>query len=107
MGVPTSDLRVREIVIRFEYLACPRQGRLLAAAGVLGHPGCQIVAVEVSVDQSFVRQTLIDRMRRHGESLEQAASSFVQRMGVPMSEVGPVIESIRREGSGTCSWIRR
>jgi Z1 domain len=52
----------------------------------------------LKMDQTFIRQTLIDRMRRHGESLEQAASSFAQGMSVPMSELTPVIESIRREG---------
>ena len=50
------------------------------------------------MDQTFIRQTLIDRMRRHGESLEQAASSFAQGMGVPVSELAPVVDSIRREG---------
>ena len=50
------------------------------------------------MDQTFIRQTLIDRMRRHGESLEQAASSFARGMGVPVSELAPTVESIRREG---------
>jgi hypothetical protein len=50
------------------------------------------------MDQTFIRQTLIDRMRRHGESLEQAASSFAHGMGVPRSELNPTIDSIRREG---------
>lgn len=50
------------------------------------------------MDQSFIRQTLIDRMRRHGESLEQAASSFAQGMGVPISELTSAVDSIRREG---------
>ena len=50
------------------------------------------------MDQTFIRQTLIDRMRRHGESLEQAASSFARGMGVPMSELTATVESIRREG---------
>jgi hypothetical protein len=50
------------------------------------------------MDQAFVRQTLIDRMRRHGESLERAALSFAQGMNVPMSEVNPAVDSIRREG---------
>ena len=50
------------------------------------------------MDQTFIRQTLIDRMRRHGESLEQAASSFAHGMGVPMSELTATIDSIRREG---------
>ncbi len=50
------------------------------------------------MDQAFIRQTLIDRMRRHGESLEQAASSFARGMGVQMSELAPVVDSIRREG---------
>jgi hypothetical protein len=50
------------------------------------------------MDQTFIRQTLIDRMRRHGESLEQAASSFARGMGVPMSELASSVDSIRREG---------
>jgi hypothetical protein len=50
------------------------------------------------MDQAFIRQTLIDRMRRHGESLEQAASSFARGMDVPPSELAPVVDSIRREG---------
>ena len=50
------------------------------------------------MDQTFIRQTLIDRMRRHGESLEQAASSFAQGMGVPVSELATTVNSIRREG---------
>jgi Z1 domain len=50
------------------------------------------------MDQAFIRQTLIDRMRRHGESLEQAASSFAHGMGVPVSELAPTVDSIRREG---------
>jgi hypothetical protein len=50
------------------------------------------------MDQTFIRQTLIDRMRRHGESLEQAASSFAQGMGVPVSELTATVDSIRREG---------
>ena len=50
------------------------------------------------MDQAFIRQTLIDRMRRHGESLEQAASSFARGMGVPVSELTLTVDSIRREG---------
>lgn len=50
------------------------------------------------MDQTFIRQTLIDRMRRHGESLEQAASSFAQGMGVPVSDLAPAVDSIRHEG---------
>ncbi|HET9896503.1 MAG TPA: Z1 domain-containing protein [Streptosporangiaceae bacterium] len=50
------------------------------------------------MNQTFIRQTLIDRMRRHGESLEQAASSFARGMDVPMSDLTVTIESIRREG---------
>jgi hypothetical protein len=50
------------------------------------------------MDQTFIRQTLIDRMRRHGESLEQAASSFARGMNVQVSELTPAVDSIRREG---------
>ncbi len=50
------------------------------------------------MDQTFIRQTLIDRMRRHGESLEQAASSFARGMNVPVSELTPAVDGIRREG---------
>ena len=48
------------------------------------------------MDQSFIRQTLIDRMRRHGESLDEAAI-FARGMDVALSELAPVKESIRRE----------
>jgi Z1 domain len=50
------------------------------------------------MDQNFIRQTLIDRMRRHGESLEQAARSFADGMGVSTAELAFTIDSIRREG---------
>ena len=50
------------------------------------------------MDQTFIRQTLIDRMRRHGESLEQAAASFARGMNVPAGELTPAVDSIRREG---------
>lgn len=50
------------------------------------------------MDQTFIRQTLIDRMRRHGESIEQAALSFAHGMAVPMSDLTPTVDSIRREG---------
>lgn len=50
------------------------------------------------MDQTFIRQTIIDRMRRHGESLEQAAQSIARGFNLPQKELGPAIESIRREG---------
>lgn len=50
------------------------------------------------MDQSFVHQTLIDRMRRHSESLDQAARSMAQGMGIGIEVLTPAIESIRREG---------
>lgn len=50
------------------------------------------------MEQEFARQTLIDRMRRHGETLEQAAAAFARGMGVPVSQMSSAIESIRREG---------
>jgi hypothetical protein len=50
------------------------------------------------MDQTYIRQILIDQMRRHGQSLEQAASSFAQGMNVPVSELAPAVDSIRREG---------
>ena len=50
------------------------------------------------MDQTFIRQTLIDRMRRHGESIEQAAESIARGFGIPLSELNPAKESIRREG---------
>jgi hypothetical protein len=52
----------------------------------------------VSMDQTFIRQTLIDRMRRHGESIEQAAESIARGLGMPLSDLNPAKESIRREG---------
>jgi hypothetical protein len=50
------------------------------------------------MDQTFIRQTLIDRMRRHGESIEQAAESIARGFNIPLSELNPAKESIRREG---------
>lgn len=50
------------------------------------------------MDQTWVRQTLIDRMRRHGESLEQATQSTARGMGIDPSGLAPAIESIRRDG---------
>jgi hypothetical protein len=52
----------------------------------------------VSMDQTFIRQTLIDRMRRHGESIEQASESIARGFSIPLSELNPAKESIRREG---------
>ena len=50
------------------------------------------------MDQTFVRQTLIDRMRRHGESIEQAAASIARGLNIDVIQLAPAIESIRREG---------
>jgi hypothetical protein len=50
------------------------------------------------MDQTFIRTTLIDRMRRHGESIEQAAESIARGFNIPLSELNPAKESIRREG---------
>lgn len=52
----------------------------------------------VIMDQTLVRQFLIDRMRRHGESIEQAAASIARGFNVDVSELHPAIDSIRREG---------
>jgi hypothetical protein len=52
----------------------------------------------LKMDQTYIRQILIDQMRRHGESLEQAASSFARGMNVPVSELSPAVDGIRREG---------
>ncbi|MGZ8178875.1 Z1 domain-containing protein [Williamsia sp. SKLECPSW1] len=51
------------------------------------------------MDTEFARQTLIDRMRRHGETIDKAAESISRGMGVALSELKPAVESIRREGS--------
>jgi hypothetical protein len=53
----------------------------------------------VTMDHTFIRQTLIDRMRRHGESIEQAAASISRGFNVDPSILTPAMESIRREGS--------
>ncbi|PWD44975.1 hypothetical protein ACN93_00715 [Gordonia paraffinivorans] len=50
------------------------------------------------MDQNFVRQSLIDRMRRHGETVDQAAEWFAQGLGVPLKEFAEAIEGIRRDG---------
>lgn len=50
------------------------------------------------MDQTFIRQTLIDRMRRHSESVDQAARSMSQGMGISIEDLTPAVESIRREG---------
>lgn len=50
------------------------------------------------MDQTFIRQTLIDRMRRHSESVDQAARSMSQGMGIGIEDLTPAVESIRREG---------
>ena len=50
------------------------------------------------VEENFIRQTLIDRMRRHRESLDEAARSLARGMGVDFAKLQPAMESIRREG---------
>jgi hypothetical protein len=50
------------------------------------------------MDQTLIRQTLIDRMRRHSESIEQAAESIARGFNIPLNELNPAKESIRREG---------
>lgn len=71
----------------------------------IGEGGCHddpSRAVEGEVvdpmDQTFIRQTLIDRMRRHSESVDQAARSMSQGMGISIEDLTPAVESIRREG---------
>lgn len=48
---------------------------------------------------SIIRQTIIDRMRRHNESPEEAAASLSDAFKLQMTELQPVVEAIRREGS--------
>lgn len=50
------------------------------------------------MEQSFVRQTIVDRMRRHGENVDQAAEALARGMNVPYSRIAPVVDHIRREG---------
>lgn len=50
------------------------------------------------MDQTFIRQILIDRMRRRGESIERAAESIARGFGIPVTELAPAMDSIRREG---------
>lgn len=50
------------------------------------------------MDQTFIRQILIDRMRRHGESIERAAESIARGFGIHVTELAPAVDSIRREG---------
>src|SRR4051812_11257912 len=56
------------------------------------------IVVRSDMDQAFIRQTMIDRMRRHGESIEQAAASIARGFNVDPKTLVPAIESIRREG---------
>jgi hypothetical protein len=46
----------------------------------------------------IIRQTLIGRMRHHGESIEQAAVSLAEGFKLDMATLNPIVESIRREG---------
>lgn len=50
------------------------------------------------MDQNFVRQALIDRMRRHGETVDRAAEWYAQGMGLPLREFSEAVEDIRRAG---------
>jgi hypothetical protein len=47
----------------------------------------------------IIRQTLIGRMRHHGESIEQAAVSLAEGFKLDMTQLNPIVESIRREGT--------
>jgi hypothetical protein len=51
------------------------------------------------MDETFIRQLLIDRMRHHRESIEQGADFIARGLKIPRAELTPVIESIRREGA--------
>lgn len=57
------------------------------------------VGMGVLVEESFVRETLIDRMRRHRESLEEAARSVADGFRLDYAALQPAIDSIRHEGS--------
>lgn len=50
------------------------------------------------MDQTVIRQTVIDRMRRHGESIDQAAASIARGFNIAVGDLAPTIDSIRREG---------
>ncbi|MFJ2085218.1 Z1 domain-containing protein [Micromonospora chokoriensis] len=51
------------------------------------------------MDETVIRQTMIDRMRRHGESIEQAADSIARGFNIALSDLDQVVENIRREGA--------
>ena len=50
------------------------------------------------MEDAFIRQTIIDRMRRHSESIEQAASSIARGFNLNPVDLAPAIDGIRREG---------
>lgn len=50
------------------------------------------------MDPIFIRQTLIDRMRRHRENVDQAALSITQGFGLDLDTVAPIVAQIRQEG---------
>lgn len=50
------------------------------------------------MDANIVRQAIIDRMRRHSESLDEAAATIRKGFDLSVSDVEPTLESIRREG---------
>ncbi|TCW21178.1 Z1 domain-containing protein [Dietzia cinnamea] len=51
------------------------------------------------MDPAFIRETLIGRMRRHGEDLEAAMRSTARGLGVDISTLKPAADAIRREGA--------
>lgn len=50
------------------------------------------------MDQTIIHQTVISRMRQYRESIEQAANSIARGFNLPLSDLAPVVDSIRREG---------
>ncbi|MFI8694703.1 Z1 domain-containing protein [Dietzia maris] len=51
------------------------------------------------MDQTFIRQTLIGRMRQHGEDLEAAIRTTARGMGIDAAALKPAADAIRREGN--------
>lgn len=50
------------------------------------------------MDDGIIRQTIIDRMRRQGESLDTAAAALIRGFGVSKGEIDPVVEVLREQG---------
>lgn len=93
--------RVAEVVVAFEQpRARPGVWELSSGleVGVSPQEAASRTLLGSGMDQNLIREMLIDRMRRHSESLHQAAATVTRGFGVAPDVVSPAVESIRREG---------